>query len=77
MLAQCLEHLVQGIVDFPEDVKVFSEISKRGEVLQVQVNREDLGRIIGKSGRTIRALRKIIFALAQGNYIRVELVDVA
>ncbi|HEY2557052.1 MAG TPA: KH domain-containing protein, partial [Diaminobutyricibacter sp.] len=47
MLAPALEHLVKGIVDHPADVHVVAKNSPRGEVLEVRVNPEDLGRVIG------------------------------
>ena len=47
MLASALEHLVKGIVDHPDDVRVDSSSSSRGEVLEVRVHPDDLGRVIG------------------------------
>ena len=52
MLAEALEHLVRGIVDSPDDVAVRSRNTRRGELLEVRVNPEDLGRVIGRNGRT-------------------------
>lgn len=75
MLASALEHLVKGIVDHPDEVKVVSASSARGEVLEVHVHPEDLGRVIGRSGRTAKALRTIVAALADGRRVRVDVVD--
>ena len=75
MLAEALRHLVKGIVDHPDDVSVESSQSPRGEVLEVRVNPEDLGRVIGRSGRTATALRTVIGALANGRRVRVDVVD--
>ncbi|MGI8699319.1 MAG: KH domain-containing protein, partial [Mycobacteriales bacterium] len=47
----------------------------RGRVLEVRVNPEDLGRVIGRNGRTARALRTVMSGLG-GRGIRVDLVDV-
>lgn len=74
MLAYALEHLVRGIVDNPDDVTVNSRSLRRGELLEVRVNPEDLGRVIGRSGRTARALRTVVSALANGP-VRVDVVD--
>ena len=74
MLADALEHLVRGIVDNPDDVTVNSRSLRRGELLEVRVNPEDLGRVIGRSGRTARALRTVVSALANGP-VRVDVVD--
>ncbi|WP_437584733.1 RNA-binding protein [Paramicrobacterium sp. CJ85] len=75
MLAPALEHLVRGIVDNPDDVNVASKSTSRGEVLEVRVNPEDLGRVIGRSGRTAKALRTVVGALADGDRVRVDVVD--
>ena len=75
MLTAALEHVVKGIVDHPDDVKVVSASSARGEVLEVHVNPEDLGRVIGRAGRTAKALRTLVTALADGRRVRVDVVD--
>ena len=76
MLADSLEHLVRGIVDHPDDVRVTARSLRRGELLEVRVHPEDLGRVIGRSGRTARALRTVIGALATDGPVRVDVVDV-
>lgn len=75
MLAAALEHLVKGIVDHPDQVQVVEKNSPRGEVLEVHVNAEDLGRVIGRNGRTAKALRTLVGALADGKRVRVDVVD--
>jgi uncharacterized protein len=75
LLAPALEHLVKGIVDIPQDVHVVAKNSPRGEVLEVRVNPEELGRVIGRSGRTAKALRTVVAALADGRRVRVDVVD--
>lgn len=76
MLATALEHLVKGIVDTPDAVQVSSRSTTRGEVLEVRVAPDDLGRVIGRAGRTAKALRTVIAALADGAQVRVDVVDV-
>ena len=76
MLADALEHLVRGIVDHPDDVQVSSRSLRRGELLEVRVHPEDLGRVIGRSGRTARALRTVVGALSPDGGVRVDVVDV-
>ncbi|GIG28018.1 RNA-binding protein [Cellulomonas marina] len=75
MVADALEHLVRGIVDHPDDVRVEHSTGRRGELLEVRVHPEDLGRVIGRNGRTARALRTVVGALADGP-VRVDVVDV-
>jgi len=74
-LSDALTHLVKGIVDHPDDVRVVAASSARGEVLEVHVNPEDLGRVIGRAGRTAKALRTLVTALADGRRVRVDVVD--
>ncbi|MBW4042778.1 MAG: RNA-binding protein [Acidobacteria bacterium] len=76
MLQSALLHLVKGIVDNPDAVRVASHESPRGEVLEVRVDPVDLGRVIGRSGRTAKALRTVVAALADGRRVRVDVVDV-
>ena len=76
MLADALEHLVRGIVDHPDDVQVSARSLRRGELLEVRVHPEDLGRVIGRSGRTARALRTVVGALSGEGGVRIDVVDV-
>ena len=75
MLADALEHLVSGIVDNPDDVRVSKRPMRKGQLLEVRVNPEDLGRVIGRNGRTARALRTVMGALSTRGPIRVDVVD--
>ncbi len=74
MLAAALEHLVKGIVDHPEDAIVTKRNTSRGDLLEVVVHPEDLGRVIGRNGRTANSLRAVVKALADGKNIRVDVV---
>ncbi|MBD8079297.1 RNA-binding protein [Cellulosimicrobium arenosum] len=76
MLGDALEHLVRGIVDHPDDVRVASRTLRRGDLLEVRVHPDDLGRVIGRGGRTARALRTVVGALATDGPVRVDVVDV-
>jgi uncharacterized protein len=74
VLEDALDHLVRGIVEHPDDVRVRERNQRNGKVLEVRVHPDDLGKVIGRSGRTATALRTVISALG-GRNIRVELVD--
>jgi len=76
MLEAALKHLVAGIVDHPDAVQVDTRSTPRGDVLEVRVDPADLGRVIGRAGRTAKALRTVIGALADGRPVRVDVVDV-
>ena len=74
MIDEALEHLVKGIVDSPEDVTVTEKNGRRGQTLEVRVNPEDIGKVIGRNGRTARSLRTVVSALA-GRSVRVDLIE--
>ncbi len=84
MLPEALDHLVRGIVDHPDDVAVSARQQRgrnpsfagRGETLEVRVHPDDLGRVIGRSGRTATALRTVLQALSDKDNIRIDIVDV-
>jgi len=76
VLVDALDHLVRGIVSHPDDVRVRSKQVRRGTLLEVRVHPDDLGRVIGRSGRTATALRTVVKALADGEPVRVDVVDV-
>jgi predicted RNA-binding protein YlqC (UPF0109 family) len=73
-LADALEHLVRGIVDNPDDVRVELVTTRRGRTLELHVNPDDLGKVIGRGGRTATALRTVMAGIG-GRGIRVDVVD--
>jgi len=76
VLADALEHLVRGIVSNPDDVTVKDKDLRRGRMLEVRVNPDDIGKVIGRSGRSATALRTVITALAGRDSVRIDFVDV-
>ncbi|MGA9749172.1 MAG: RNA-binding protein [Nocardioides sp.] len=76
MLAEALEHLVRGIVRNPDDVTVRDTQVRRRPMLEVRVNPDDLGKVIGRGGRTATALRTVVGALAGKGGVMVDFVDV-
>lgn len=74
MLADALEHLVRGIVDHPDEVRVRLVTNRRGRTLEVHVHPDDLGKVIGRSGRTATALRTVMSGIG-GRGLRVDVVD--
>ena len=76
MLADALEHLVAGIVSNPDDVTVRDKNLRRGRLLEVRVHPEDIGKVIGRQGRTASALRTVLGALAGNEQVRVDVAGV-
>ena len=73
-LAEALEHLVRGIVSHPDEVSVDLVTNRRGRTLEVRVHPDDLGKVIGRNGRTATALRTVISGVG-GRGVRVDVVD--
>lgn len=71
---EVIEHLVASIVDHPDDVSVREKQTRRGDLYEVRVNPADLGRVIGRQGRTATAIRSVTEAL--GGAVRIDFVDV-
>jgi uncharacterized protein len=76
VLEEALEHLVKGIVDHPDQVRVRQRALRRGRVLEVRVHPDDLGKVIGRAGRTAKSIRTVIDALGGGRGVRVDFLDV-
>ncbi len=76
MLTEALEHLVRGLVANPDDVVVSERDRRRMRSLDVRVHPDDIGKVIGRQGRTAGALRTVIGALAGREQIRIDFVDV-
>ena len=74
MIDEALEHLVKGIVDNPDDVVITTKDHRRVTTLEVRVNPDDIGKVIGRNGRTARALRTVVSAIA-GRSVRVDLIE--
>lgn len=61
-MRELIEYIAKALVDRPDDVKVIEVEGERTSVIELSVAKEDLGKIIGKQGRTARALRTILTA---------------
>lgn len=55
-------YMVKALVDYPDDVSVTEIVGSQTSVIELSVAKEDLGKVIGKQGRTARALRTILSA---------------
>jgi len=73
---EVIEHLVSGIVEHPDDVVVRAKQTRRGDLFEVRVHPSDLGKVIGRQGRTATAIRKVAGAVAGKGGARIDFVDV-
>ena len=68
-----VETVVKAIVDHPEDVKTNRSVDEMGVLVELTVNPEDMGKIIGKEGRTAKSIRTLLRVLGAKNNARVNL----
>ncbi len=68
-----VEYVVKAIVDNPNDVKTERTVDERGVLITLHVNPEDMGKIIGKEGRTAKSIRTLLRVLGAKNNARVNL----
>jgi predicted RNA-binding protein YlqC (UPF0109 family) len=61
-LKHLMETISKALVDLPEQVQVNEVIGEQTTVIELRVDKTDLGKVIGKQGRTARALRTILNA---------------
>lgn len=70
---QFIEYIVKSLVGHPDDVKIERRIDEKGVLLELSVNPEDLGRVIGKRGATAQSIRTLLRALGTKNDARYNL----
>ena len=71
--AELVEFIAKAIVSTPEDVKV-SPVDG-GDLLELETNASDRGRVIGRQGRVAKAMRAVLSASNTGSESRLEIVD--
>ena len=68
-----LEYVVKMLVDNPSDVKVNRQVDEMGVLLTMDVNPADMGKVIGRSGNTAKAIRILLRVVGMKNNARVNL----
>lgn len=63
-LKELVEYMAKALVDKPEDVDVQEVDGEQTTVIELKVAKEDLGKVIGKQGRTAQAMRTILGAVS-------------
>jgi predicted RNA-binding protein YlqC (UPF0109 family) len=76
-MKEIVERIAQALVDQPDLVTVTEIVGRHTSILELKVDRTDIGKIIGKQGRTANALRTILSAVSAKEKTRVmlEIVD--
>lgn len=70
---QFVEYIVKSLVSNPDAVKIDRRIDEKGVLLELTVDPEDLGRVIGKRGATAQSIRSLLRALGTKNEARYNL----
>ena len=70
---QFLEYVVKALVDNPQDVKINRTLDEMGVLLTLTVNKDDMGKVIGRSGATAKAIRTILRVVGMKHDARVNL----
>ena len=72
-----LEQVVKGLVDHPDSVKITEVDQEKATVYELRLHSTDIGRVIGKSGRTVNAIRSLMQAgsAKAGKFTRLEIID--
>jgi len=72
-MKELIKYIAQSLVDRPEQVEVTEVEGEKTSVIELKVAKEDLGKVIGKQGRTARAMRTILSAASSKAHKRVVL----
>jgi predicted RNA-binding protein YlqC (UPF0109 family) len=72
-----LDYIIPNIVNYPDEVTITEDNTPSGIILSIKVHPEDMGRVIGKGGKVIKAIRQIarILAIKQGVKVHIDVVD--
>ena len=72
-MKELIKHIAQSLVDNPDKVEVTEIIGEQSSVIELRVAKEDLGKVIGKQGRTAQSIRTILSAASAKTHKRAGL----
>jgi uncharacterized protein len=72
-MKEFVEYIVKNLVDHPDKVRINEIGGKQTMIIELSVEKSDIGKIIGKKGKTINAIRTLLISVASRNKIRVDL----
>lgn len=74
---ELVEYIVKELVDKPEEVEITEIEGEKSTILELKVDKEDIGKVIGKHGRIARAVRTLLNASAtkSGKRVMLEILD--
>ncbi|HNR93914.1 MAG TPA: KH domain-containing protein [Kiritimatiellia bacterium] len=76
-MKELIEYIVRILVDHPEQVQITEVDGEKTVIFELRCNKEDIGKIIGKSGKTVGAIRTLLSTAAakDGRRALLEIVD--
>ena len=77
MFKELIEYIVISLVDYPDDVVVREVTGEKVVIVELTVSEEDLGKIIGRYGRTLKAIRTLLYTagLIADKKVILELIE--
>jgi predicted RNA-binding protein YlqC (UPF0109 family) len=72
-MREFIEYVAKNLVDYPEEVEVRQIDGEKTIIFELKVNKSDIGKIIGRGGRTIKAIRTLLVTTAAKNGLRAVL----
>lgn len=75
-MVELVEYIAKALVDYPENVSVNQVEGEQSIILELKVDPEDMGKVIGKQGRIAKAIRTVVKAAAakEGKRVVVEII---
>jgi predicted RNA-binding protein YlqC (UPF0109 family) len=76
-MKELVEQIVRSLVDHPEDIRLTEVDGEKTQIIELRCNPDDLGKVIGKSGKTVGAVRTLISTIAarEGRKAILEVVE--
>jgi uncharacterized protein len=76
-MKEAVERVVKSLVDKPDEVVISEDANGKNVTIKVQVAEGDMGKLIGREGRTVKAIRSLLFAASQkhGKRFLLDLVE--
>ena len=73
-MKELVEKIVRALVDFPEEVDIREIKGSRTNIVEIKVSKQDVGKVLGKKGKNINALRVIVAGAGKGKRYMVEVL---
>ena len=72
-MKEFVEYIIKNLVDYPDEVRISEVGGTHTLIIELSVAKSDIGKVIGKKGKTIHAIRTLLMSVASRNGVRVSL----